>query len=250
MTANEMADSLDEKLDRVSSFGSPGYEDFDMSSVLTEAYHAFVKTFIDELNNRKGKGFQETEIRNQGLGGLIKTAPNLPLSTSQVGVLLNGKFYDLPMDHMYTVFEECIIDKTDCVNQLPIRAYIRDTAYNEVQIIKGSKYKKPFYKNWGDARVWRLAYSRENSGYSNIATQTSKRHEIVTDGTFNVTTYFMRYLKNPLPIVVDRDTPTNQRHCELDFSTHPTIVDMAKDLMLERVKEQKMQIRKSFEDLE
>ncbi len=252
MTANEMANYVDEKLDRVSSFGSPGYEDFDISSVLTEAYHFYVKKFVDELNNRKGKGFQENEIRNQGFGGLIETAPTLTQSASQAGVLTNGVFYDLPLTHMYTVFEECTIDKTECRtgNNELIKAYVRITAYNEVQSLAKSKYHKPFYNTWGDARVWRLEYSRTNSGYTSMATQTGKRHEIVTDGNFSVTNYFMRYLKNPLPIVVDRVNPANQRNCELDHSTHLVIVDTAVDLMLERVKEQKMQIRESFRDLE
>ena len=64
MTANEMANLLDEKVDRVSSFGSPGYEDFDYTSVLSEAQQLYVKKFFDEVNNRKGKGFEEIEIRN------------------------------------------------------------------------------------------------------------------------------------------------------------------------------------------
>ena len=46
MTANEMADSLELKLDRSSSFGSPGYEDFELSSVLTEAQQLYVKKFM------------------------------------------------------------------------------------------------------------------------------------------------------------------------------------------------------------
>ena len=32
MTANEMADALELKLDRSDSFGSPGYEDFELSN--------------------------------------------------------------------------------------------------------------------------------------------------------------------------------------------------------------------------
>ena len=71
MTANEMANLLDEKVDRVSSFGSPGYEDFDYTSVLSEAQQLYVKKFFDEVNNRKGKGFEEIEIRNQGLAALV-----------------------------------------------------------------------------------------------------------------------------------------------------------------------------------
>ena len=60
----------------------------------------------------------------------------------------------------------------------------------------------------------------------------------------------MRYLKNPENIVVDRDTPTNQRNCELDISTHVTIIDIAVDLTLQRVKEQKMQVADPFKEIE
>ncbi len=99
MTANEMADMLEEKLDRADSFGSPGYEDFDLTSVLTEAQELYVKKFFDEMNNRKQKGFEETEIRNQGLSALVKDGDNLTASADQTGISVNnnvtGKFYDL-----------------------------------------------------------------------------------------------------------------------------------------------------------
>ena len=51
MTANQMADELELKLDRSSSYASPGYEDFELSSVLTEAQTLYVKKYYDELNN-------------------------------------------------------------------------------------------------------------------------------------------------------------------------------------------------------
>ena len=250
MTANEMAEGLDQILDRVDSFGGPGYEDFDYSDVLTTAMHFYVKKFVDELNNRKMKGFQEIEIRNQGLAALIKDAPSLTVSASQIGVLTNGKFFDLPIDHMYTIFEECEIDKLECGTQNPIIAYVVHVSHNEVQRYDWSKYKKPFYKSYGEARVWRSEYSRYTSGVNPAAPATAKRHEIITDGTFNVTKYHMRYLKNPSAIVVDRTTPANQRNCELDESTHRVILDIAADLMLQRVKEQKVQIIEPFKELE
>ena len=52
MTANEMADELELRLDRIDSFGSPGYEDFDLTSALTEAQLLYIKQFVSELNNR------------------------------------------------------------------------------------------------------------------------------------------------------------------------------------------------------
>jgi hypothetical protein len=254
MTANQMANELEQKLDRVDSFGSPGYEDFDLSSVLSEAQVVFVKKFFDELNNRKSKGFEETEIRNQGLAALVKDAANCPPSASQVGVITNttivGKFFDLPLDHMYTIFEECTINKIECGTTDPIHAYVVPIAHNEMQRFNTSKYKKPFYSVGGDSRVWRSEFSRQVTGILPSATATNKRHELFTDGTFNITTYHVRYVKNPLDIVVNRTTTANQRNCELDESTHRVILDIATDLMLQRVKEQKVQTIESLRDLE
>jgi hypothetical protein len=254
MTANEMADRLEEKLDRSSSYGSPGYEDFELSSVLTEAQQLYVKKFYDEMNNRKGKGFEETEIRNQGLGALVTDAPSLTPSASQAGVITNvnvvGKFFDLPLNHMYTIYEECFINKIECGTENPIEAYVLTIGHNEMQRFNWSKYKKPFYEQHGSSRVWRAEFARVTSGINPAAPATAKRHELFTDGTFEITRYHMRYLKNPLDIVVDRDTSANQRNCELDISTHVVIVDMATDLMMQRVKEQKMQIIEPFKELE
>lgn len=254
MTANEMADKLDEKLDRMDSFGSPGYEDFDYSSVLTEAAQLYVKKYFDELNNRKGKGFEEIEIRNQGLGALVKDAPSLTPSASQVGVIVNtnvtGKFFDLPTDHMYTIYEECVINKQECGTNNPIVAYVIPIAHTEMQRFNWSKYKKPFYKNYGDCRVWRSEFSREVTGILPSAPATAKRHEIFTDGTFDIVTYHIRYVKNPKDIVVDRTTTANQRNCELDESTHVVIIDIAVSLMSDRIREQRLQNIEQFKELE
>jgi hypothetical protein len=254
MTANEMANLLDDKVDRVSSFGSPGYEDFDYTSVLSEAQELYVKKFFDEVNNRKGKGFQETEIRNQGLAALIKDANNLIPSTSQVGTITNnnviGKFFDLPLDHMYTIYEECTIDKKICGKDEFIVGYVSIIAHNEMQRQNWNKYKKPYYNTSGDCRVWRSEFSRTTTGILPSTPATAKRHELFTDKTFNITNYHIRYVKNPLGIVVDRTTPTNQRNCELDISTHVVIVDIAADLLLQRVKEQKVPLIEGFKDLE
>ena len=105
MTANEMANELELRLDRSDSFGSPGYEDFDLTSVLTEGQWLYIKKFASELNNRKNQGFEETEVRNQGLSALIKAGLTLSVSASQVGVLDNWVIYDLQDDIMFTIYE-------------------------------------------------------------------------------------------------------------------------------------------------
>jgi len=252
MTANEMANELELRLDRSDSFGSPGYEDFDLTSVLTEGQWLYIKKFASELNNRKNQGFEETEVRNQGLSALIKAGLTLSVSASQVGVLDNGVFYDLPDDFMYTIYEEAMIDKNDCTqeDEVPIKAWIDVVSHDEIWQYIYNKYKKPYYKSYGWARVWRLVYEREVSGVDPALPATPKRHQLVTDGTFNVTGYRINYLKNPPQIVVDRSGGGAEKNCILDESTHTVIVDIAKDLMLQRVREQKIQNIEPVKDLE
>lgn len=260
MTANEMADELELLLDRSSSFGSPGYEDFELSSVLTEAQEYYVKKFVDELNNRKLKGFQEIEIRRQGLSALVRRSSGLAESASQTGVYsidynigkLLGKFFDLPTDVMYLLDEEVTVNTTTCIDENLIVAEVVPVAFHELKRLYKNVYRKPFAKTYGDARVWRTEIERTTSGRVPADTKTAKRVQLITDGTFTVAnnTYKVTYLKNPLAIVVDRDTVANQRNCELDDSTHRVVVDIAKDLMLERVKEQKVQNIESVRDLE
>jgi hypothetical protein len=253
MDANTMADKLEEKLDRVTSFGSPGYEDFELGSVLTEAMYLYIKKFFDRKNNRKGESFEETEVRNQGLSALIKRGAGLPASTSQVGVLENGTFYDLPTDFMYTIHERVTTNVEQCGivgDPVYVKVDVRNVSHGEIERYRNNKYKKPFAKDYGDGLVWRLGFERQNDGYSDLTAQTAKRHQLLTDGNFTITDYSINYVRYPEDIVVDRTITTNQRNCILDESTHNVIIDMATDLMMNRVKEQKVPNIEGFEDLE
>jgi hypothetical protein len=144
---------------------------------------------------------------------------------------------------MYTVHEDIRIDKVDCRlggKSDWIYAEVRHVAHKEVSRWRNNKYKKPYYNNY-EGRVWRLVYSRQDDGHTDDTARTVKRHQVITDGTFNVQTYSMTYMQLPKGITVDRTTPANQRNCILDESTHDIIVDIAAGLLMERVKEQAVQ---------
>lgn len=250
-----MADELELRLDRSDSFGSPGYEDFELSSVLTEAESLYVKKFISQLNNRKSEGFEETEIRNQGLSALIKRGAQLTVSSNQTDVFsnggLNGKFFDLPDDFMYCIYEEAKIDQAPCgAPKELIVANVKVLGHDEVNRLFRNKYKKPFFKSWGEALVWRLTFSREFDGHDPSVPASSKRHQLISHESFAVVEYSINYLKNSPGIIVDRDITTNQRNCILDESTHSVIVDMAVALMMGRVKEQRVVNSETLKDLE
>ena len=248
MTANQMGDELENQLDRSDSFGSPGYEDFDLSSVLTLAQQMYIKTFLDDDD----KIFDETEIRRQGFSALLQKSPSpsLQISSDQTGALKNGKLFDLPADFMYSVYEEAEIDKNVCNTTTPIIATVIPRSYNMIQRLLGNKYKKPYYESYGESEVWRITYSRKTSQLLPSNQQTPKRHMLMTDGSFNVTKYNIVYLINPPSIVVDRSNINNQRNCILDESTHLTIIGLAKDLMMERVKEQSISNTQNITNIE
>lgn len=251
MTGNEMGTELELKLDRSSSFGSPGYEDFELSSVLTEAERLYAKKFITRKNNRKNESLEETEVRSQGLSALIKRGTSLTVSASQTGVLTNGQFFDLPTDFMYCLHESAVINKIICSTEdTSIIADVREIGHGEINRLKNNKYKKPFYKSYGEALIWRLVFSRTEDGFNPATPATEKRHQLITDGTFNITNYSISYLMFPKGIVVDRTTVANQRNSILDVSTHDAILDIATALMMNRVKEQGVKNIESFIDLE
>jgi len=240
MTANEMANRVEIELDRLTNFSSPGYEDDELSEVLTKSQWYYIKNTLNWKNNKLKEGFEETEVRRQGLSELIKdsvdpSSTGTAISSTQTGTLKNGVFFDLPNDFMIAIMEEATTDKNNCTTtDDKIVAPIYVVSHDEYTKNITNPYKQPYAEN-NYGIVWRMNYSREISGFDNatISTQTPKRHEVITDGTFNITDYHIRYLKIPYNIIVDRTTPTNQRHCELDESAQETIIDLTVEMLKE-----------------
>jgi hypothetical protein len=248
MTANEMALDLELKLDRAFSFGSPGYEDLELSRVLTLAQLHYAKRFISSLTNFKKEGFEETEARGQGFSALINNSDSLTESADQAGTLPNGTFYDLPEDFMFTILDRVKVNVPNCTtNENFMYARASVVPHDEYIKLRRNYYRRP-YADGIDAVVFRMFFSPQLDAQS--TTPTPKRHELITDGTFNVIEYSIRYLKFPPDIVVDRQNEQNQRNCILDEFTHSPIVDIAADLMLEIVKEQKTPTQPTIDNFE
>ena len=81
--------------------------------------------------------------------------------------------------------------------------------------------------------MWRLEHGKKT--VNNVE---RKIHGIITDGTFEVTQYYLRYLRYPNDIVVNLNTPASQVNCELDPLTHQGICDIAVKLLSAAVREQ------------
>ena len=65
--------------------------------------------------------------------------------------------------------------------------------------------------------------------------------ELITDGTFAVSKYFLRYIRKPLEILLDLLVPANSVNCELADITHQEIVEQAAQLALESIESPRYQ---------
>lgn len=228
-----MANRLEILVDRTSSSSSPGYEKEELSALLTKAMHQFIKQTISPLTNAKRQGLEESEIRNQGLSNLVKNGVAIPSSSTTSENLPNGQFVDLPSDFMFTLSELAVANQTvPCSSEEFITCNVDVISHNDYSKLVKSPYRKPFLRN-GEGLVWRMQIGRTTDGSDILGPgytapdQTVKRHELITDGTFAITSYKFRYLKFPPEIVVDFDVPANQKNCILDEATHESIVEIA-----------------------
>lgn len=228
MTANEMADELEVLFNKVTNNDSPGYEDAELSLILNKSQERF-RNQIYSGSNKLQEGFEETEKRRKDLSELTKNVEISTASSNQLGTLPNGTFYDLPDDFLYAIKEEVTINSSEeCIDGNRIR--VKPITHDEYAINVDNPFKQPY-----DGLVWRLDYSRTTDNTN------PKRHELITDGTYNITTYHLRYLRRLADIVVDRVTPTNQINCVLDESTHRRIIDIAVEILLEITVDNRLQ---------
>lgn len=225
MTANELWRNVIFKYDYTYAQAAPGFNEFEASLVLTYAQVLYINTILNPKNNRNKEGLEETEIRKQGFAALIKDgreATDPPtLSNNQVGALPHAKFWELPSDFWLAIMESAITNIPDCTDPtlktytpieiLPItHDFYLDNRYND--------YQKPYVDGGYEGVIWRLTHGKKND---------KQIHELITDGTFEVKTYILRYLVKPPNIVVNFAQPTLQVNPILDSFTHEAIADLA-----------------------
>ncbi len=212
MTVQDMKQEFLILYDKITNFDAPGYEDTEISVFLTKAQERVVLSRIRSIGNKYREGFEESEIRRIELQELVKGVAITALSTSQANVLPYGYFYDLPADFQFAISEEVTTASTDhCKNNLRLR--VKPTTHDEYSINVKNPFKKPNILRY----VWRLNYQGDKC-------------ELITDGTFTINTYHLRYLKTLRPIVIGTGTvdgAIGPLDCELNKILHKMIVDEA-----------------------
>ena len=250
MTANEMWDNVLVTYDALYSQSAPGFVDPEASIILTKAQWYYVLQRINPKSNRNMEGFEETEIRIQELSSLVKDSANAtpPISklTTQTGTLPGETLWAIPVDCMLPIYEGCTTSTKQCGSNPAVynRIMTIPISHDEYNLNFSNPYKKP----WTDGTegiLWRLEH-----GTKTVNTVERKIHGIITDGSFSITDYYMRYIKYPEDIQINLSNPSSQVNCKLDPISHQSICDIAVKLLSAAVREQIPANQLSAENLE
>jgi len=233
LSAADMKEEFLISYDRVANLGAPGYEDEEISLFLSQAQDRLLKTRLNPKGNKYRESLDQTEKRKKDFSELLRDAVDsggnltTAVSANQNGTLPNGKFFDLPEDFLFAWSERVETDiQCDGKNK---EIDVKPVTHDQFNANKDNPWKKPY-----DDLAWRMDFSQETVGASG-----TKRHEIITDGSYQVTKYLLRYVKVPREIVIATNIS-----CELNAEVHREIVDLAVEIALETVMDPRFQTKK------
>ena len=263
LTAGAMAKEFDYLYDMITSLDAPGYNNAEKSFFLSKAQENIIKQRYTPRGNKYGDGFEQTEKRRVDLSELIQNVLLLAATTGtgttgaretydETKNLPNGRFWKMPEDFMWSISEgaDILLGSTNSQYTCTGTPYIienvkvKPKTHDEYHADINNPYAKPYYD-----LVWRMDYQRETyTGAFTAGNQT--RRELVTDGSYTVNKYRVRYIRRPDDIIPvtsgDTTAGTSSVDCRLDPSIHREIVTEAVRMAVSVTKPEEVQV-KEFE---
>lgn len=229
MTLNDFSAQFDTLLNSyaaIASFGSTNnptsveLDEYEKSQFLTKAQEEFVLSLYNG-KNPYGESFEQTEELRRYLAPLVKEVKLNPIQTSNgmpLGVDSKSKFFTLPEELWFITYEAVEISDGECDSHSTQDVFpVRQDEYN--------KLKKNPFRGANFRRALRLDLSENNI-------------EIISK--YNVTKYYLRYLKKVKPILLadfGEEAPiegyTTAQECELHEGLHQRILELAVRMALQ-----------------
>ncbi len=263
MTISDMHINLKLEIDKTDSLDSVGFETEELDYWLNSAIRSFVKTRYKGSSSARGEAFEQNQKRIDDLRTLVEEEVISPSRGTASSDKPNSYKASLPSSNVYwfTLGEEVTIAyQTNTTVLGPTGLTIGSTYVVSGSVTHDSDpyvdgdYFIATATTYDDTsgQVYLCAVKRQGITETTADTYTfhvdnpySEHHfenytarplrlfkqglvELITDGDYGVTLYYIRYLYKPAE--VDYDTPT---HSDLPEHTHDEIVKMAADMILE-----------------
>ena len=222
MTISEFSDQFDVLYNNITSNQAPGLNEYEKSLFLTKAEKEIVKNHFtaNSKGNDIGQGFDDSAKRQADFSVLMKTGTCTAVTEdAPTKIDDRSSIYTYPTD-VFIVINETVKVGTAYKQVIPLR-------YDEYTRLMSKPFKRPL-KN----QVWRLM----NSGTVSGSTAT-KTVEIIAGPSESITSYSVRYVRTPKPIIVGNldgltidgvsDVSTV---CEIDPILHEDILQRAVEL--------------------
>lgn len=216
MNHTEFSNEFDILYNNIMSNQAPGLSEYEKSVFLTKAQEEIVKNYLNPKGNKYGEGLDDSLKRQIDFSGLIKVSNGIPKG-SGLTIDNRSKLYDLPND-LFVLINETINTNTGQKQVVPI-------SYTEYTRLMSKPFKEPF-KN----QAWRLI------GTSNSTVSV----EIITNSNESITSYVIRYIRRPSPIITTNLYPdyidltingiSTISECELNPIIHQDILQRAVEL--------------------
>ena len=203
MTGPEARTRFLQELERLASNGAPGYEDPEIETMINIAMEQCMVNYYNFKSNPQQYGFEETEKRIQDLGDIVRYKT---YTTSVPGFLPNSQVYILPdtlvdgqgnpqtsnppgptnFDDVawFIIYENVVTDKLECNSLTKYKQpLVKEITHQELS----NMLQDPFNSPNVDRQVFRNKYE-------------GRKVALITDGTFNVTSYTLGYIRKPQPV--------------------------------------------------
>jgi len=267
MTIAEMHISFKFLMDKLDTNGYANFEKEEIDLLLNLSQERFVKQRYG-LNNSKKIGFEGSQKRTDDLKELV-TQSTMAVSSTQTSTNKQFGFYaSLPSDYLFAITEECGLYYPSCDNTAPASGSMPDNVtyivtqgsilFNNITYTKGKIFTTNVGQNTytGNGKfvvaVPKLTEVKpiQHDDYNRIVRDPFNKPsfnqvarlfndgkvELLTDGTFYIDAYIIRYLKIPSKL-----NYFQSNGCELSEHTHQEIVDMAVEMALENIESNRYQ---------
>lgn len=223
MTILEFSDQFDVLYNNITSNQAPGLNEYEKSLFLTKAEKEIVKNYFsaNSQGNTLKQGFDDSAKRQADFSVLMKTGTCTSVASGSAPIKIDDRssVYKYPSD-VFIVINETVKVGTAYKQVIPLR-------YDEYTRLMSKPFKRPL-KN----QVWRLM----NSGTVSGSTAT-KTVEIIAGPEDNISSYSVRYVRTPKPIIVGNldgltidGESTVSTVCEIDPILHEDILQRAVEL--------------------
>jgi len=214
---------------KINSFANDNLVSQEIDKYLNMAINQFVKDRIDDKSNALQTGFEESLKRYEDLKTLVikdeaLTITHVPANTG-VGIVFvdRGAF---PDDHLFLLSLRCKIQYArdgvtfTVVNSKREIDGVLNEDYLERVVLAKRIQTDDIYALLGDpfnkASIKHPVYDISSHGL-----------DIYTDSHFIVDEAYLNYIREPVTVLNDTDTSSNNVDCDLPEFTHDEIVDLA-----------------------